>query len=401
MNHNGNESHSPLLRKMAELYTSLLTYEPGYLGYAEFPEADDPVWLLGTKYIVKEDGVEAVRQAFRSLLWLTYRKGFAAIDGEGGRTTDTGWGCMLRAGQMMLANALVRRHLGRDWQWSTDPSEITQRDDYLRLLRLFQDKKSATFSIHQIALMGQSDGKPVGEWFGPNTVAQALKRLVQYDTWSDLRMHVAMDHMLVLSEIRSLCQATNDSPWKPLVLVIPLRLGLADMNEIYIGALGKALQIRGSLGMLGGRPSHALYFVGVQANQLVFLDPHTTQNFVDLDQEPIDDSSYHCWNAQRMPINAIDPSIALSYYIENEADLNEWCSEARAHLIDSSNHMLFEITEIPPSWPCCEPESATGGLDASNINTAGSSSGRAAHSASDDPNANRRYDTSDDEFELL
>lgn len=109
----------------------------------------------------------------------------------------------------------------------------------------------------------------------------------------------------------SLCQATNDSPWKPLVLVIPLRLGLADMNEIYIGALGKALQIRGSLGMLGGRPSHALYFVGVQANQLVFLDPHTTQNFVDLDQEPIDDSSYHCWNAQRMPINAIDPSIAL------------------------------------------------------------------------------------------
>lgn len=88
------------------------------------------------------------------------------------------------------------------WQWSTDPSKITQRDDYLRLLRLFQDKKSATFSIHQIALMGQSDGKPVGEWFGPNTVAQALKRLVQYDTWSDLRMHVAMDHMLVLSEIR-------------------------------------------------------------------------------------------------------------------------------------------------------------------------------------------------------
>lgn len=97
-------------------------------------------------------------------------------------------------------------------------------------------------------------------------------------------------------------------------------------------------------------------------------------------------------------INLSDPK---SYYIENEADLNEWCSEARAHLIDSSNHMLFEITEIPPSWPCCEPESATGGLDASNINTAGSSSGRAAHSASDDPNANRRYDTSDDEFELL
>lgn len=65
-----------------------------------------------------------------SRLWFTYRSNFPAIKksseasmtlsvrlrslgDQAGFTSDTGWGCMIRSGQSLLANALVVLRLGR------------------------------------------------------------------------------------------------------------------------------------------------------------------------------------------------------------------------------------------------------------------------------------------------
>lgn len=54
--------------------------------------------------------VAAFVEAFQQLIWATYRRNFPPIEGEGGLllTSDTGWGCMVRTAQMMVAEALVR-----------------------------------------------------------------------------------------------------------------------------------------------------------------------------------------------------------------------------------------------------------------------------------------------------
>ena len=78
---------------------------------------------------------------------------------------------MLRCGQMLLANALIVTHLGDEFIWKTDTSNST----YINIVQKFEDFKHAPFSIHKIALAGQSEGKEIGQWFGPNTVSQVLK----------------------------------------------------------------------------------------------------------------------------------------------------------------------------------------------------------------------------------
>ena len=62
-----------------------------------------------------ESGIKAFYEDFSSKIWLTYRKNFKEFKGTQ-ITTDCGWGCMIRSGQMLVANTLVQLKLSRHWR---------------------------------------------------------------------------------------------------------------------------------------------------------------------------------------------------------------------------------------------------------------------------------------------
>ncbi|KAF5297750.1 hypothetical protein FQR65_LT09924 [Abscondita terminalis] len=320
-------------------------------------QTKDPVWILGKKYNASKE-LTHIRQDILTRLWFTYRKGFVPIGGDDGLTTDKGWGCMLRCGQMVLAQALMCLHLGRDWSWEPETKDTT----YLKILQKFEDRRQAPFSIHQIALMGASEGKEVGQWFGPNTVAQVLKKLIIYDEWSSVAIHVALDNTVIINEIKKLCLPQENSTnlikneWKPLLLVVPLRLGLNEINPIYITGLQTCFTFKQSLGVIGGKPNLALYFIGCVGNEVIFLDPHTTQRsgFVEHkeNEEEIDlDISYHCRHASRINILAMDPSVAICFFCKTEQDFDDLSERIRIDIIGAEKQPLFEICfERPKEW---------------------------------------------------
>lgn len=394
-------------------------------------DLEKPVWVLG-QHFKPDDEMEKLNELILSKLWFTYRRNFTPI-GETGPMSDTGWGCTLRCGQMMLAQALICRHLGREWTWKKGGEG---NEKYMMILKYFLDTKDSVYSIHHIAQTGLGEGKSIGQWFGPNTISQVIRKLVMFDEMSDIAVHVAMDNTVVVEDIKTLCMSersswgcnippvsekslntsTTETPiasnyscaensssslskgpneiiehkdvierqdvierecdqdpiehedviehksdkdtvecdpkWSPLLLFIPLRLGLIEINSDYYSSLKAMFTLKQCLGVIGGKPNHAHYFIGFNGDRLLYLDPHTTHDSVEDTGSGIPDETYHCATPCFMNFSSLDPSLALGFYCDTEEIFDDWVRAVRELVIDREKRPMFEICEERPShWP--------------------------------------------------
>ncbi|XP_067829037.1 cysteine protease atg4da isoform X2 [Heptranchias perlo] len=211
--------------------------------------------------------VELFRKDFASRIWLTYRREFPQLEGSVW-TTDCGWGCMLRSGQMLLAQGLLVHLLSRNWTWpdallsvesEAEPrspsksntanlptfSEVlslqfdrsrslrdsqrttvtqtrAQRQDnvdqsnmdkeemeHRKIISWFGDHPKAPFGVHQLVEYGKSSGKKAGDWYGPSIVAHIIKRAVEKAEGTEplnITIYVAQDCTVYKGDVLNLCE---------------------------------------------------------------------------------------------------------------------------------------------------------------------------------------------------
>ncbi|KAJ8283774.1 hypothetical protein COCON_G00026240 [Conger conger] len=223
-----------------------------------------PLILLGQSFLLNhEDEVERFRLAFVSRLWMTYRREFPQLEGST-LTTDCGWGCMLRSGQMLLAQGLLVHLLPPGWTWP-DAQQLTDVDMELLKPRSpsrtggvpvpsfptarapnstprgrssaggegskrgqrrgtetsrdrqteathrgvaswFGDQPQAPFGVHQLVELGRSSGKKAGDWYGPSIVAHILRKAVgKTSEVHNLAVYVAQDCTVYKEDVVQLC----------------------------------------------------------------------------------------------------------------------------------------------------------------------------------------------------
>ncbi|XP_026059500.1 cysteine protease ATG4D-like [Carassius auratus] len=348
-----------------------------------------PLILLGQSYLFNsEDEVDGFRQAFVSCVWLTYRREFPQLEGSS-LTTDCGWGCMLRSGQMLLAQGLLQHLMPPDWRWAdchplTDvdfevlkprspsrpaamslpsfssswTSPVSQRDPssgsseghrrpsaqypaashepqlealHRKVVSWFGDHPSAPFSVHQLVELGKESGKRAGDWYGPSVVAHMLRKAVARTAeFHNLAVYVAQDCTVYKGDVMRLCESplTQDlsESWKSVIILVPVRLGGESLNPSYIECVKNILKLKCCIGIIGGKPKHSLFFIGFQDEQLLYLDPHYCQPVVDVTQGNFSLESFHCNSPRKMNFSRMDPSCTIGFYAQTKRDFESLCS---------------------------------------------------------------------------
>lgn len=311
------------------------------------------IWLLGRPYKItqldftqgKFSSLDQLLIDFQSQPWFTYRHHFPQLK-PSSFTTDAGWGCMLRTGQSLLGQALFRRYLGRDWKLE-DVQKLEVAEKYLKIMEWFIDDMSSLypFSIHRIALLGKQLENEIGEWFGPYTMAQVLDSLVKNFEDVDLNVVVTTDGVVYKSSV------LKDSPaFKPAFILIPIRLGVDSLNPVYYSALKKCFEFPQMVGIAGGKPSSSLFFMGVEDDDIIYLDPHHSRPALkNKSTWTVEDfSSYHCSQPRKLKISALDPCMLIGFYCATKPEFLDFCDRTEA--LAKETKPVFRVLDTPPIY---------------------------------------------------
>ncbi|XP_047067442.1 cysteine protease ATG4B-like [Lolium rigidum] len=363
---------------------------------------DADVWFLGKCYKLSSPPEEPSGDSdsehamfledFSSRIWITYRKGFDAIsDPKSKLTTDVNWGCMVRSSQMLVAQALIFHHLGRSWR---KPSQNPCNPEYIRILHLFGDSEACAFSIHNLLEAGKSYGLAAGSWVGPYAMCRAWQTLVRtsrerpeavdrnenfpmalYVVSGDEDGERGGAPVVCIDAAAQLCYDFNkdQSTWSPILLLVPLVLGLDKINPRYIPLLKETFTFPQSLGILGGKPGASTYIAGVQDDRALYLDPHETQLAVNIasDNLEADTSSYHCSTIRDMALDLLDPSLAIGFYCHDKDDFDDFCSRASELAEKANGAPLFTVVQsvqpLKQMYDQHDGSGCSGGAMADNI----------------------------------
>jgi len=255
------------------------------------------------------------------ILYISYRKNFPIIFNNNQKkyTSDSGWGCMIRCGQMIMSRALFKYfklkyskkyyiRLFKSIQYFLEiPFDIKDLPLNLKpMINKFNKSNNnkilkiyPPFGIKSICKIGEYYDKTAGKWFSDVNVVNIFKSISEYfELFDDLKI-LNYQNSINIKDVLNNCfeetKKTNSNEIfefdkknyelkKVGVIFVSCRIGLNTIIKEYYNYIKKIFSSKNCLGIIGGRLNLAYYFIGYndEKNELLYLDPHTTNKVVDI-----------------------------------------------------------------------------------------------------------------------
>ena len=298
---------------------------------------------------VDAEGAKSVNEAFwedfKTRIWLTYRKDFPSLLNKDGGTvgicSDSGWGCSIRATQMLLAQCLLTARLPREWRLGS--AEKKELGEFRKIVNLFLDLPEAPFSVHRLVAIGDElFGKRPSDWFGPTTGARAMTHL--FNRYAEENQQVVSRLGAVTFDSGEIfteeVQASLTTSTGGVILFLTHRLGLDYFNQArYKTSIQKLFACQFFQGLSSGESvASAYYFFAACDEFLYYLDPHTVQPAL-----VSADALLSAPKPLRMRWSRLNPSLNMGFLVRNISEFNSLCEFLTG--LDS------ELFEVRPSRP--------------------------------------------------
>ena len=298
---------------------------------------------------------------FNKLIYFCYRKNIYPMNTRLKITLsrDSGWGCMIRCGQMLMSRAIykylkseknstekaiievIKLFLDVPYDLKNIPNFFTSiltKNPYINN----ETKILPPFSIQMHCFLGNLYNKYAGEWFSDVNICQNYKDLNDnlnifpnlkiFSFISELNMADVMEECFEvvnnLDNNKNIDITTfNNKKYifkKSGLIFVSMRLGITKVSGEYYSSIKYLFQCKECIGIIGGETNLAHYFIGYNdKGNLIYLDPHITrEGVVELNEDSII-NDYLNKNLLELSMNDMSTALSVGFLFRNKNEFED------------------------------------------------------------------------------
>ena len=341
-------------------------------------------------FLKNEEGKKKFYEKINKILYFSYRKNYPIqinYKNKSEYSSDCGWGCMIRSSQMLFSRAIykilkktnsINESLKSTIYFFLD-NPLNEKDlpiclnDYyqkikseLNLNSQIKKKIFSPFSIRNICNIGEIVEKTCGEWFSDvklplifdiiNTNMNVLPKVKILNFTSIIIFKNILEKCF--KKLNSIITIGNDNLEVINInneqyllenyglIFVSVRLGIYNISEEYYQPMKNIFSCKQFLGIVGGKNNAASYIIGYNEKNMIYLDPHYSQESI---IPPIDDNnikSYFTKAIYQILFENLQPAFTMGFLFTNIQEFNDLISYFQAHNNFKYPCFSFQIDSI-------------------------------------------------------